>query len=126
MNVEIGKALVVAVEIEHDVVAERELDQPVLQPPVGAAEADVRQKLGVWRGKQRKRTVEVGAGAKIEAALMLAKMILGAADRIGPGHDGDGALDAAFRFRLGQHRHQRVNGDDARQFTGMQRGLQIG
>lgn len=98
----------------------------VLQPAVGAAEADVRQKLGVRRCKQREGTVEIGAGAEIESALVLAEMILRPADRIGPRHDGDGAFDAALGLGLGQHRHQRVDGDDARQFAGMQGGLEIG
>jgi hypothetical protein len=62
----------------------------------------------------------------VETALMLAEMILGAADRIGLGHDGDSAPDAAFRFGLFKHRHQRIDGDDARQFAGMKRRLQIG
>ena len=126
MDVEIGKALVVAMQVEHDVVAERQLHQPGLQPLVGAAKGGVGQKRGVGRGEQRKAAVEVGAGAQVEAALVLAEMILRAADRVGPGHDGDVALDAALGLGLVQHRHQRVDGDDARQFAGMERRLQIG
>lgn len=57
---------------------------------------------------------------------MLAEMILGAANRIGLGHDGDIALDAAFSLGLGQHRHQRIDSDHARQFAGVKGGLQIG
>ena len=113
-------------QVEHDVVAERQLHQPRLQSLVGGAKRGVGQQLGVGRGEQRKAAVEIVAGAEMEAALMFAEMILRAADRVGPGHDGDVALDAAFGFGLVQRRHQRVDGDDARQFAGMEGRLQIG
>ena len=75
---------------------------------------------------QREIAVEIGARAEMEAALQIAEQILRAADRIGRGHDGDVAQDAPFGFRDAQLRHQRVDGDDARQLAAVQRGLQIG
>lgn len=106
--------------------AERQLHQPRLQPLVDAAKGGVGQERCVGRGEQRKAAVEIGTRAQMEAALMLAEMILRPADRVGPGHDGEVALDAAFGLRPGKHRHQRVDGDDARQLAGMECRLQIG
>ena len=73
-----------------------------------------------------KLAVEVGARPDVEAALVVAEQMLGAADRVGPGDDGDGAADAALGLRLAQHRHQRVDRYHARQLAGVQRCLQIG
>ncbi len=123
-HVEIGHRLEIAVQVEHDVVAHGEADEQVLQPEVGGrARGQLGQRTFVGASEEREVAVEIGAGSQMEAALQFAEMVLGASHRIGCGHDGDVAEDAAFGFGGAQLRHQRVDGDDARQLAGVQRGL---
>ena len=74
-------------------------------------------------GKSRLKLVRV---PRWKRPCTLAEMILRASDRIGRGHDGDVAEDAALGLGRAQLRHQRVDGDDAGQFAGMERRLDIG
>ncbi len=126
-HVEIGDALVVAMQVEHDVVADGQPQQPRFQPLVdGFQPRLVGQEAGILSLDQREIAVEIGAGTEVETPFLLGEMVLGAADRVGPRHQRDVASDASLGLGLRQFRHQRVDGDGSRQFAGVQGGLQIG
>ena len=104
-----------------------EFDQQPLQPDVdGRGKRGRGQGASVGTVEQRKIAVEIGAGAQMEAALHVAEMILRASHGIGRRHDGDVAENAALGLGGAQLRHQRVDGDDAGQFAGVEGRLDIG
>ena len=72
-DVEIGYALVVAMQVENDVMADRQFDQQALQAHVHRGSRRLwRQGALVGAVEQGKVAVEIGARAEVEAALEIA------------------------------------------------------
>ena len=74
---------------------------------------------------QRKVTVEVRPGGKVEAALQFPEMRLRRADRVGLRHDGDVAEDVPVGIGLAQPFAEEVDQRRAGQFIGVQRCLDM-
>ena len=115
---------VVAVEIDHQIGAERHMDQLPLQPvDRGIAFEIFDQMIAVAQRDEREIAVEIGARAQVEAALHLAEVRLRRADRIGMRHDDDIARDSPGSFRLAKPLAQEMHQGRARKLAGMQGGL---
>jgi len=72
------------------------------------------------------RTVEILAAAQFEAAHVIALQMLIQANRIGHRHHFDNALQTALPFQFVQAQLEFPRGTHARQFIGVQAGLNVG
>ena len=79
---------------------------------------DVRGEVGVV-------AVEVLAGIELKAPHGLVQQALRRANRVGHGHQDDFAVDLAGRVQPFEQRAQVVGGQHARQFFGVQTGLDV-
>lgn len=80
---------------------------------------------GHWRAELDEIPVEVLATARLETPLMITLQQLTEAQWVGHRHQFDDAVQQAFGFELGQALFQLPRGTHARQFIGVQAGLNV-
>ena len=84
------------------------------------------QLSGHRRAQLDEITVEILAAAHLETPLMIALQQLTEAHRVGHRHQFDHAVEQALGFEFGQALFQLPGGAHARQFIGVQAGLDVG
>ena len=81
---------------------------------------------GHWRAQLDEIPVEVLAAARLETPLMIALKQLAEAQWIGHRHQFDHTVEQALGFEFGQALFQLPSRAHARQFIGVQAGLDVG